>query len=292
MSALQKALAENRVSAALRIVNVPVLEDILTGTGINPNIKSFREELRTAFAAGANVGIQQLPKRAALNISFDIFNPRAVAWAENRTALLIRQVSEATQQGVREIITESVSQGVAPVKASRQIREIVGLTNKQAKAVINFRNQLTAQDNLGMRAPWMRRLSAVERAIVRRHMKEGNLNPERINKLVNRYHQSLVNKRSLDIARTESINAVQAGQLESWRQAQEQGLLPDTVKRRWIVTPDDRLREDHAAIPGMNPEGVGLAEDFQTPFGPVIGPHDSNVNLINCRCVAVLTNLE
>jgi hypothetical protein len=291
MSDLETALAEGRIEAALRIVNVDALGDILIGKGIDPDIKSFREELRTAFGAGATVGISQLPKKAAVGISFDIFNPRAVAWAETRTALLIRQVTKATQDGVRVIITNAVETGVAPRTAARSIRELVGLTNSQAKAVTNFKNQLDSQQNLGFKAPWLRRLSAAEKAVVRRHMKKGGLSSTQINKLVNRYHQSLVNKRSLDIARTESINAVQAGQLESWRQAQDQGLLPDTVKREWLVTPDDRLREDHAAIPGMNPDGVGLDEQFQTPFGPVIGPHDSHIDLINCRCVAILTNL-
>lgn len=292
LKALEAALTGGDIEAAISLVNVDNLENILKGAGLDVDVKSFKEEIIVAFSSGATVGISQLPKRVAIEMSFDIFNPRAVQWAETRTGTLIRQITNKTKAGVRELITTSVSEGVSPRKTARSIRELVGLTEKQARAVANFREQLEAQSNLGMRAAFNRRLSGAEKAIVRRHLKEGNLDQAGINKLVARYNQSLINKRALDIARTESINAVQAGQLEAWRQAQDQGLLPVDVKRIWIVTPDDRLREDHAAIPGMNPEGVGLSEEFQTPFGPVIGPHDSDVHLINCRCATILTNLE
>lgn len=288
---LEAAIASSNMSEALRLVNAPKLERIMTGVGIEAGTPSFKEELQVVFAAGAATAIGQLPKKVSLNLAFDVFNPRAIAWADQRAGTLIRQVTEATQNGVRAIITDSVSTGVAPRKAARRIRELVGLTDLQARAVINFRAQLESKNNLGKQPAWMRRLSAPEKAIVRRHMKEGGLTQPRIDALVNRYQQSLTNKRATDIARTEALNAVQAGQLESWKQAKEQGLLPDEVKRKWVVTPDDRLREDHAAIPHMNPDGVGLEEDFQTPFGPVDGPHDSNVHLINCRCTTVLTNL-
>lgn len=287
---IEEAIKANRIDEAIAFVDQ--LEDLLIGAGLPAGESSFRDEIRTAFAEGAGVGINQLPQRAITSFAFDLFNPRAVEWAEENSARLIEEVTDTTRRGVRDLIVRSVDVGITPRNTARNVRDLAGLTTQQMRAVVNFREQLETQSNAGLNPAWMRRLSASEKAVVRRHMKEGHLTKERIDSLVDRYHKSLINKRSLDIARTESINSVQAGQLEAWRQAQAQGLLPDDVKRKWIVTPDDRLRHTHAAIPGMNEGGVGLFEDFETPFGPVEGPHDNNENLINCRCSTVLTNLD
>jgi hypothetical protein len=46
------------------------------------------------------------------------------------------------------------------------------------------------------------------------------------------------------------------------------------------VTPDDRLRETHAAVPGMNPDGVALDGTFETPLGRSSGPPLEPL----CRC--------
>jgi hypothetical protein len=57
-------------------------------------------------------------------------------------------------------------------------------------------------------------------------------------------------------------------------------VLPATARRVWIVTPDARLRPEHAAIPRMNPDGVGLDEPFRTPDGDFLNPPIDP----NCRC--------
>jgi len=51
-----------------------------------------------------------------------------------------------------------------------------------------------------------------------------------------------------------------------------------------MVTPDDRLCEYCEAVPDMNPDGVPLGGQFQTPLGPVDGPtlHPQ------CRCIVYL----
>jgi hypothetical protein len=77
-----------------------------------------------------------------------------------------------------------------------------------------------------------------------------------------------------------TLRASHHGQHESWKQATRQGVLPATARRVWIVTPDARLRPEHAAIPRMNPDGVGLDEPFRTPDGDFLNPPIDP----NCRC--------
>ncbi len=81
-----------------------------------------------------------------------------------------------------------------------------------------------------------------------------------------------------------TINALNLGQQLGWRQARDNGLIDDSARRFWIVTPDDRLCPECAAVPGMNPDGVGLDEEFDTPYGPMEGPtlHPQ------CRCTEIM----
>jgi len=76
-----------------------------------------------------------------------------------------------------------------------------------------------------------------------------------------------------------TIRAANAGQVESWLQAQEQGLT-GTMRERWLVASDERLCPNCQSIPGMNPDGVAIGEMFATPYGPIMHPPAHPM----CRC--------
>lgn len=81
-------------------------------------------------------------------------------------------------------------------------------------------------------------------------------------------------ERAETIARTESMTAVHQGQREAWSQAIDDGLLPEDVKRVWIVTDDDKLCPICAPLDG---ETAGIDENFVEDIdGPPAHP--------NCRC--------
>jgi uncharacterized protein with gpF-like domain len=86
------------------------------------------------------------------------------------------------------------------------------------------------------------------------------------------------------IARTESFRAVEMGEQLSWESAVQDGLVEvGDIVRKWVTARDDRVRPEHAAIPKMNKDGVGLREPFKTPSGPVMQPPFG----VNCRCSVV-----
>lgn len=300
LSDLEEALAAGRINDAVTLVNAQDLENLLRGKGMPRKSTVFTDQLVKAFEGGAIAAHGLLPKELQVNAAFNLLNPRAVQYVEQWTGRLITEVGVSTQQAVTEMVMKGFQEGLSPATQARYIRRMVGLTTKQFRAVDNFRLQLEQQRNIpydefgramAITPADQRRLSAPERAIVRRHMKEGNLNQKNIDKMVDRYHASLIHKRAKDIARTETLNGSNAGQHELWKQMLDDKLLSEDARRRWVVTPDDRLRPSHAAIPGMNPDGVKINERFNTPFGPVIGPHDGNSELINCRCAVSLSRL-
>lgn len=243
-----------------------------------------------AYIAGGSAGVAQIPK-AKIIASLDLTNPQAVEYLRTTLPTRIVEITEQTREAVRAILHTGFVEGIPAPKMARVIRNSVGLTTKQAQAVYNFRRQLETGMIGNGKAPWDRRLSASERAQARNmfyQASEGKPAPvKQIDAIVDRYHESLVNRRSRNIARTESTRAFGAGKTAIWDEATRRGYLdPSTTRRRWIITPDERLREEHAAVPGMNKNGVGLNEPFMTPIGPVMGPRESGDPGfdVNCRC--------
>ena len=91
--------------------------------------------------------------------------------------------------------------------------------------------------------------------------------------------QEALQRRAALIAVTLAHALAILGQRLVVEQAIQQGLVPvDAVRRFWQVKPG--ACAVCAAIPGMNPAGVGLYELFQTPSGPVMEPGLHPM----CRC--------
>jgi hypothetical protein len=286
-------------AADILLGNMP---GILVGSGVAVGMTVFSDQWRRAHDAGAQAGLKALPEGKARAATYDPLSPRSVNTVREYSAALVREVSESTRAGIVTALEETAALGMGPVKQARRVRELIGLTEQQTKAVVNFRDQLeqrrnapldTAGNPRPMKQADTRRLSATERAVVRRHLKQGTLTDEQINAMVNRYYTSLLNRRAQNIARTESMTAASMGQNEAWQQAQEQGILSTEVRRKWVYTHDSRTRDAHASVPGMNPGGVALGQPFQTPLGPMDFPRDPKgtaKNRINCRCAVVLVN--
>ena len=107
---------------------------------------------------------------------------------------------------------------------------------------------------------------------------------EKIDAMAARYRERWVNHRAENIARTETLRALNLGSYESWRQSIEESDLfePDQVKRVWKTAGDDRVRMMHRAANGQK---VGMNEAFLVdgarhlipPAGPNCLPGDSLV---------------
>jgi hypothetical protein len=261
------------------------LAGYLIGKGIPPGEKSFEDYLIEALGKGGEAGIEAMPPSVAMQASFTVINPLAVTWANEYIPSLIREITHSTRMGIAEVIRYGVDNQIPPRATARNIREMIGLTQHQSRAVINYRKQLEARSNLQGITPADKRLVGIrDQKTIARHFREGHLTQEKIDEMVDRYYKNLVKMRADTIARTESFRAVEMGEQLSWESAVQDGLVEaDDVIRKWVTARDDRVRPEHAAIPKMNKDGVGLREPFKTPSGPVMQPPFG----VNCRCSVV-----
>lgn len=232
LPALARALEHGDARSAEALLHLDDLPD---------ELKPLVGTLRTIFHGAGHVAVEELS--AALGVApyrFDLTNPRAVRWASQQSSILIQQISEATREGVRTLIANGIATGRPPMATAREIRGMVGLTERQATAVENYRVSLLAED---------RELAQVER-------------------MTARYGQKLLTQRAKLIARTETIRSSSAGQLESWHQAAAHGLIvPAKTKRRWVATDDDRTCPICLDLDGQE---VGFYASFHSLLGPVM----------------------
>lgn len=292
---LTEAIESGDLTGVEQIVGADKLAGALRGEGLSPDVRTFQQEVAAAMASGGAAGqLQMGPQLARTMASLDLTNPAAVAYLRETLPSTIRAISQESAEAVQAALLRGFEQGLPARKIAKEVKQVVGLTQAQGQAVSNFRRQLETGEMIG-KPPSTRRLSATEQAHAGRLFRQAQAgNPAsvtEIDAIVTRYHDSLLNRRSRNIARTEATRAFGAGQAALWDQAVEMGLLnPLKTRRKWIVTPDERLRETHAAVPPMNPDGVGLNEPFDTPVGPVMAPRTSGIASfdVNCRCTLVL----
>lgn len=141
-------------------------------------------------------------------------------------------------------------EGLPPRESARLIRSLIGLTERDARAVAKLRATLLERGAL----------------------------PAAVEKQTARYAERLLNARAETIARTETMTAAAQGQAELWSQAEAAGLLTGEELREWIVTDDDRTCE--ICLP-MDGQQVAKGENFVDGDGNEVEAPPAHPN---CRC--------
>jgi hypothetical protein len=221
-------------------------------------LRAYRQAIHDAGRAHAEI----LPRRHLKKIllddlavefgySFNITNPRTVAWIERAADVSALNLLLGEQVGLRSILTRMFTEGIPPRAAARMIRDTVGLTPQYRQAVSNYARGLLER---GYDIDYTLRKVSV-------------------------YARRLRQQRAETIARTESIRASAKGQQEMWDQAVESGILdPMDVRKQWKVTRDERLCPICAPLSDIMRR---VNEPFPTEGGmPPAHP--------NCRCAVRL----
>lgn len=258
---LRGSVTIKQIQEAIERGNVDRVIELLGWDEFRSGMRAMTEALRAAIIGSAQVSGGQLIGVVGRDLLFDLLNPSSVSFIRQYEFNLIRELEAETRDAIRQIILDAFEEGGHPYQQARDIRMLIGLTERQSNAVSNYWDNLLST---GMSA-------------------------SRAEEMAMRYFGRLLNHRAKTIARTETIRAAGMGREALWRQAVEEGLLdPYATRRSWLITPDDRLCPICQAIPEMNPGGVKLFEPFQT----LNGPEMQEPAHPNCRCSVVLTTIQ
>ncbi|QOZ25297.1 phage minor head protein [Bradyrhizobium sp. CCBAU 51753] len=271
---LKALLQQGRVDQALQLVN-----SHLSAAGFQPVANTI-----TAGAIQAARAAE--PALSAANVSFGAMNPHTVDFLRTYEMGLVRQLGADARASVASAVRAGVSAGRNPLDVARDVRQFIGLTENQTRAVLNYRRMLEngSRDAL-QRALRDRRFDA---SVLRAIEDGAAMMPEKVDRLVARYTERYLRYRSETIARTESIRAVNSGNNLLWRQAVHDGRFgADQVTKTWATVVDNKVRHAHVELDGTT---VKLNENFQCSAGPIAYPGDPNAspeNTCNCRCAVL-----
>ena len=241
-----------------------------------PLHKIATEELEFVSKASNTIG---------LALAFDLLNPETIAWLSTYVMYLIQQVSDETRRAIADVVMNAFQYGGHPYEQARTIRNMIGLTQSQSQAVANFRRMLENEPLAALTRDLRdHRFDATLQQVGRM---KGQLSKEQIDKMAQRYYERYLKYRAEAIARTETIRAARMGQEATWRQAIAQGLLPQGLKRKWVVAYDERLCKLCRSIPKLNPDGRGMDEQFVYAAGKAMGTTDGPPLHVHCRCAIV-----
>jgi hypothetical protein len=257
LSKLQRALISGRLDQALQIA-------AKAWDASSPAFKSkFASKMIEIFerVSDPKVAAQMLPPQ--ITMRFDMSNPLAFDYIQRYTSETISGIDAEIQKGIRAIVSQAFRTGAHPFEQARQIRELIGLSERDAKAVQNFR----------LRTEKMAEQTRVAGVTPRR-----GLTADRVDRIVRKYADKLLSNSAVTIARTATIDAANEAQRQLWSQAKRNGLLTGTWERVWIITPDDKLCPLCATMRGKRAPIDGRFGNGK--LGPTLHPR--------CRCAVGL----
>lgn len=253
------------------------------------NVKAALENTVWAGGALAAQGLDLIEARFA----FNRLNPELIRWLENYSLNLIRDIEAGTREAVRAALLDGMRAGRNPIDQARQIKQIVGLSARDARAVASYRKELETFHLKRSAKSWglgneRSRLSGVEvmprdakgkptDGIAQRRLRDMRydgklqrameerkpLKPEEIDKQVERYQERAIQNRARTIARSESIRATNVGVYEAWRQAAATGKVEGSrTYKIWRVSRDERSCFP-AGVPVATPQGETPIEELR-----------------------------
>lgn len=290
LSDLIKAIEAKDIDAAIKILKID-----------RTSLSALETELNNAYYSGAELVVDKVgnvqTKVGNVLFQFDYRSAAAERWVAEYSSKLIQEVTEEQKSLVRLALEKEIAAGtnprtaalslvgkVDPVTGSR-VGGMIGLHPTQSQWLGKAWEELNNLDprylTRGLRDP--RFDSMVKKAIV-----DGvPLTDEQIRTIMARMEARTLKYRGDVIARTESINALRAGQHEGIKQAVEMGEVDQQdVMKEWDATMDSRTRDSHADMDG---EQVGIDEPFNVNDSLMMYPGDTSMGaapeeVIQCRC--------
>lgn len=189
-----------------------------------------------------------------MKFAFNAKNLEAQRLARRYAAEHIDKINQDTRRAVREAIAGAIRDKRPPRDAARVIQSLVGTTRSQQKSLTRYAAQLAAQ-------PTWAAKSAAQKT-----------------KILKKYRDKLIRRRAQMIARTETVDALNAGSEVSWVQAQRQGLLGKKASKEWVTTP---VGACSICRDELNGQIVLLGKTFQSKS---IGALERPTAHPNCRC--------
>ena len=258
-----------------------VIRAVFSESRINSELAEARREILNAVDASGKAAVRNVI--ATQTFAFDVLAPQVLERVQSMATVSLGKFAADVQASIRAEATIGLLRGENPRTTARRIRDAVGLAPNQQEAVVNFRAALevaaTNKDALGY-ALRDKRFDATIRAA---RAAGRSLSVEQIDRMTEAYQRRFVAFHAETIARTTALDANKLGQELAFQQAADAGAVePSRLVKRWVATLDDRVREAHAEMDGVE---VMYDDPWNVPGeGLQMYPGEGTYN---CRCASV-----
>lgn len=299
LNAFRSGLDTKRVAAAVLARNWLGAVDVADVGRLTQDMQRAFLDIGSVYLDAAERGattISTTLRRAALRkdtrtyqggdpYAFSILTDDAAAELRQYQDDLIGQMTDDVRQFVHQTVIASVRASGTPEEVATAIRDRIGLNDRLATAVQNYRSMLQGGDP-GALGRQLRDTSADAEVLA------GGLSQKRIDELVDAYAERAVDYRAATIAQTEATRAANLGLHQAYKQAIARGVFPSTaVKRFWRVSLDERTCPVCVAIALSEAAvaGIGVSQAFMSVDGEIENPPVH----VSCRCsVEYRTDLD
>ncbi|BAQ18312.1 hypothetical protein [Methyloceanibacter caenitepidi] len=298
------AKIRNRVKKAVlvRLIERGDIQGAILAVGLNPAaLNEFSMVHAQAYAESGEATAEHVPASPDGNSPFPFLfalqAARSVAVLRERYVNLQQQVFDSAALAVRDAIVDGLDSGTSPGQIAdrligyvdrttrTRVGGIVGLGQGHAKWVASYANDLASDDPAILKRLLDRGLRDKRfDPVILRAIADGKVLTAAIqSRARTAYVSKMLFENARFVAGREAWRLIAAAQEEAWQQAIDSNTVrQDQIVRFWMTRRDERVRRTHRLIPGMNADGRGWREPFQTPSGPSMhAPHDFDPM---CRC--------
>lgn len=284
-------------------------ERLLKATGMTPAaIGNIIDAIEEIYQDSAETTAANMPKRirtpAGLTMfRFDMRNPAVENDLRYNSSELITRLTEEARVNVRNQLQQGMINGDNPrttalniigrvdPQTKKRVGGVIGLTTNQEGWVRSAEQRLKALDpkyfSLSLRDKRFDKF--VQKAIDEKKP----LSAEDVSKITTRYKDAALKWRGENIARTETIQALNRGEFMANQQLLDEGLVkPQAMTKEWDDVGDKKVRHTHHDLAKRygKGKGIGLKDVFVSESGArMMFPGDSSLGagaaeIAHCRC--------
>jgi len=284
-------------------LNLGVLENLLRTGHILDALREIENialatanASQAAFLEAATATADYIQRGAIATIGFDHTNQRTIALLTRNRLLFIQQFTAQQTRTTRSALIAGLREGLAPRAMARTFRDSIGLTEYQNNAVANYKRLLHRIGQID--SPKRAQMEAFTRELrdkrhdprmLRAFRDEKPLKVSEVDRMVSRYRERYIKYRAENIARSEALHSVHAGQDAAMDEAYDSGALDrDEMEDQWKTATDGRERDAHAELHLVKKHP---SVPFTNSEGEIWYPGDrraSAANTINCRCIKIV----
>lgn len=236
------------------------LSTLITPAVLQRATMQLRAESKRVVERAFGVSVKNLPGAGKLGgqlaVEFNVLNPRVRAALDTLESKILKDFGDTARETLRQHVQAGLDAGAHPRTIARGVRDVVGLTPSQERAVRNFRNHLTKPKHRGAALDYTLRDKRFDRLI-----KNGKpLTAPQVDKMVQAYQRRYIAHHANVVAHNTTLNAYRAGQHSSFQEAIDVGLVDESrAYKEWVTVGDDQVRPEHVV---MNRQRVPVRLQF------------------------------